>query len=61
MVKEIAAELPATKGHASNVLWMPVKVKIKAGDSGSLMGDVREVVSAEFDGEPRLWPENDPH
>jgi hypothetical protein len=35
---------------------MPVKVKIKAGDSDSLMGDVREVVSAEFDGEPRLWP-----
>jgi len=26
-----------------------------------LMGDVREVVSAEFDGEPRLWPENNPH
>jgi hypothetical protein len=56
MVKEIAAELPGTKGHASKVLWMPVKVKIKAGDSASLVGDVREVVSAEFDGEPRLWP-----
>jgi len=26
-----------------------------------LMGDVREVVSAEFDGERRLWPENNPH
>jgi hypothetical protein len=24
------------------------------------MGDVREVVSAEFDGEPRLWPVQTP-
>jgi hypothetical protein len=57
MVQEIAAELPWSKGHPSKVLWVPVKVKINTGEPNSLIGDIREIVKAEFDGEPRLWPE----
>jgi hypothetical protein len=57
MVKEIASELPWSKGHPSKVLWVPVKVKIKSGTPGPRDGDIREIVQAEFDGEPRTWPE----
>jgi hypothetical protein len=56
MVKEIGAELPWSKGKQSQVLWVPVKVKIKAGKTTPWSGDTREVVDAAFDGEPRLWP-----
>ena len=58
MVKEISAELPWAKGKHSKVLWMPVKVKIKAGKTTPWSGDTREVVEGVFDGEPRLWPED---
>lgn len=58
MVKEISAELPWSKGKQSKVLWVPVKVKIKAGKTTPWSGDTREVVEAVFDGEPRLWPED---
>ena len=58
MVKEISAELPWSKGKQSKVLWVPVKVKIKAGKAAPWSGDTREIVEAAFDGEPRLWPEN---
>ena len=58
MVKEISAELPLSKGKHSKVLWVPVKVKIKAGKTAPWSGDTREVVEAVFDGEPRLWPED---
>jgi len=61
MVKEITAELPWAKGKPSKVLWVPVKVKIKAGESTAFSGDIREVVQAEFDGEPRIWPEEAQH
>jgi hypothetical protein len=57
MVKEIASELPWGKGQPSKVLWVPVKVKIKAGEKAPLSGDIREIVKADFDGEPRIWPE----
>lgn len=56
MVKEITAELPWSKGQPSKVLWVPVKVQIKTGQDSSFGGDVREIVSAEFDEEPRIWP-----
>jgi|ERR1039458_5692045 hypothetical protein len=58
MVKEISAELPWSKGKQSKVLWVPVKVKIKAGQAAPWSGDTREIVEAVFDGEPRLWPED---
>jgi hypothetical protein len=58
MVKEISAELPWSKGKESKVLWVPVKVRIKAGKTDPWSGDTREVVDAVFDGEPRLWPED---
>lgn len=58
MVKEISAELPWSKGKHSKVLWVPVKVKIKAGKTAPWSGDTREIVEAVFDGEPRLWPED---
>ena len=58
MVKEISAELPWSKGKHSKVLWLPVKVKIKAGQTTPWSGDTREVVEAVFDGEPRLWSED---
>jgi hypothetical protein len=57
MVKEVTAELPWSKGKPSKVLWVPVKVEIKAGPASPFQGDVREVVKATFDGEPRTWPE----
>ena len=56
MVKNVTAELPWAKGQPSKVLWVPVRVKIKAGESAPLSGDMREVVQAEFDGESRTWP-----
>lgn len=56
MVKEITAELPWGNGKPSSVLWIPVKVKIKVGEAGSVNGDCREIVQTEFDGEPRFWP-----
>ncbi len=58
MVKEISAELPWSKGKESKVMWVPVKVKIKAGKTAPLSGDTREIIEAAFDGEPRLWPED---
>ena len=60
MVKEISAELPWAKGKHAKVLWVPVKVKIKAGKTTPWSGDTREIVEASFDGEPRLWPEEIP-
>jgi hypothetical protein len=61
MVKEITAELPWSRGKPSKVLWVPVRVEIKAGERSSLHGDIREVVKATFDGEPRPWPEDEQH
>jgi hypothetical protein len=59
MVKDIVDELPwSAKGH-SQVLWVPVKVRIQAGKPMALSGDIREVAGAEFDGNPRTWPETD--
>ena len=58
MVKEISAELPWAKGQHAKVLWVPVKVKIKAGETAPWSGDARVVVGAAFDGEPRFWPED---
>ena len=59
MVKEISTELPwSSKGKNSKVLWVPVKVKIKAGKTDPWSGDTREIVDAVFDGEPRVWPED---
>jgi hypothetical protein len=57
LVNQITAELPGVKGQPSSVLWVPVMVKIKTGEASPLSGDIREVVHAEFDGEPRIWPE----
>lgn len=58
MVKKISAELFWSKGKHSKVLWVQVKVKIKAGKTAPWSGDTREIVEALFDGEPRLWPED---
>ena len=56
MVKQITAELPWSAHGPSDVLWVPIKVQIRAGKSTPLDGDIREVVYAEFDGKPRIWP-----
>ncbi len=56
MVKQIVAELPWGNGKPSSVMWIPVKIKIKAGEADSINGDCREIVQADFDGEPRFWP-----
>jgi len=56
MVKQITAELPWSANRPSKVLWVPVKVLIRAGKPKPLDGDIREVVLAEFDGNPRIWP-----
>jgi hypothetical protein len=58
MVKEIDAELPWSRNRISQVLWLPVKVKIGAGAAKSISGDIREIEKVEFDGPPRLWPES---
>jgi hypothetical protein len=56
VVKEICEELPwPTKGK-SPVLWVPVKVRVRAGQAKPTDGDIREVVGAELDGSPRVWP-----
>jgi hypothetical protein len=56
MVKQITAELPWSANRPSEVLWVPIKVQIRAGKPKPLDGDIREVVYAEFDGKPRIWP-----
>jgi len=55
MLKTIDAELPWGNGKPANVLWIPVKVKVKAGNLDRVEGDCREIVQADFDGKPRLW------
>jgi len=61
MVKQITAELPWSSGRPSKVLWVPVRVHIRAGKPKPLDGDIREVVHSEFDGNPRIWPEEPPN
>jgi hypothetical protein len=56
MVKQIVTELPWSAKGPSQVLWVPVKVHIRAGKPKPLDGDIREVDGAEFDGSPRTWP-----
>lgn len=56
MVKEITEELPWSSRGPSPVLWVPVKVSVRAGKAKPTDGDIREVVGAEFDGKPRIWP-----
>ena len=60
MVKQITAELPWSAGRPSKVLWVPVRVHIRAGKPKPLDGDIREVVLSEFDGPPRVWPVESP-
>jgi len=57
-VKQITAELPYSANGHSQVLWVPVKVQIRAGKNKPLEGDIREVVYSEFDGKPRIWESN---
>jgi hypothetical protein len=57
MVKQIADELPWSVNRPSKVLWVPVKVHVRAREPKPTDGDIREVVSAEFDGKPRIWPD----
>jgi hypothetical protein len=59
MVKQIVTELPWAAKGPSQVLWVPVKVHIRAGKPKPLDGDIREVDGAEFDGSPRTWPVGD--
>ena len=54
--KQIIAELPWSANRPSAVLWVPIKVQIRARKPKPLDGDIREVVYAEFDGKPRIWP-----
>lgn len=56
MVRQIAEELPWAVNQPSKVLWVPVKVHVRARKPGPADGDVREVVGAEFVGNPRFWP-----
>jgi hypothetical protein len=57
MVSHITDELPWSSKGPSKVLWVPVKVLVSAGKAKPTDGDIREVISAEFDGKPRIWPE----
>lgn len=56
MVGQIAEELPWAVNQPSKVLWVPVKVHVRARKPSPTEGDVREVVGAEFAGKPRFWP-----
>lgn len=55
MVKEITEELPWSSRGPSPILWVPVKVSVRAGKAKPTDGDIREVTGAEFDGQPRIW------
>ena len=57
MVKQITDELPWAANQPSQVLWVPVKVLVRAPEPKPGDGDIREIVSVEFDGNPRIWPE----
>jgi hypothetical protein len=57
MVSKITNELPWSSKGPSKVLWVPVKVLVRAGKAKPTDGDIREVVSADFEGKPRIWPE----
>jgi hypothetical protein len=56
MVKEITEELPWSSRGPFPVLWVPVKVEVRAGEGKATDGDIREVTGAEFHGQPRIWP-----
>jgi hypothetical protein len=55
-VKDIVEELPWSMNKPSRVLWVPVKVHVQARENIRHGGDIREIGSAEFDGNVRFWP-----
>jgi hypothetical protein len=55
VVKDICEELPWPSKGKSTVLWVPVKVLVRAGQARATDGDIREVVKAELEGSPRFW------
>ena len=57
VVKEITDELPWSSRGPSDVLWVPVKVHVRAPKAKPTDGDIREVVDSEFEGKPRIWPD----
>jgi len=59
VVKDITDELPWSSKGPSKVLWVPVKVLVRAGKAKPTDGDVRVIVGTEMDGKPRIWPEAD--
>jgi hypothetical protein len=56
LVKHITTELPWREGADSEVLWIPIKAKIKADPANKIGGDVRRVCSTEFAGNPMTFP-----
>jgi hypothetical protein len=55
-VKDIVEELPWSMGKPSKVLWVPVRVHVETRENTRQGGDVREIGSAEFEGNVRFWP-----
>ena len=57
LVKRIAAELPWREGTPSEVLWIPIKAKVKVDPANKVGGDVRRVCSVDFVGSPMTYPQ----
>ncbi len=55
LLKRIKAELPWKEGADSDVLWVPVKARVKVDPSNRIGGDVRRVCGVAFAGKPMLF------
>jgi hypothetical protein len=55
LVKRIACELPWREGADSDVLWIPVKAKVKTDGADKISGDARRVCSIDFAGNPVIY------
>ena len=56
VVERIVDELPCTPKKASDVLWAPVKVRVRAREPRATDGDIREIIPPITLGATRIWP-----
>jgi hypothetical protein len=54
LAKRIACELPWREGADSEVLWIPVKAKVKIDGADKISADTRRVCSVDFAGDPMI-------
>ncbi len=56
LVKGITTELPWREGADSEVLWIPIKARVKVDRANKVGGDVRRICGIDFAGDPMTYP-----